>query len=115
MIKIKSIYKKQTKDDGYRIFIDQLWPRDMKKEHAGVDLWLRDIEPSSELRAWFSNDATKWDEFKKCYQEELKGKKELIELIKCIEQEKQMITFLFAASDKDYNNAIVLKETILGS
>jgi uncharacterized protein YeaO (DUF488 family) len=65
MIKIKRVYEKPEKKDGFRVLVDRLWPRGMKKSEAGIDLWLKDIAPDSDLRKWFSHDPDKWDEFKK--------------------------------------------------
>ena len=66
-IKIKRVYEQPDKNDGMRILVDRLWPRGLTKEKAGVDLWLKDIAPSTELRKWFNHDPDKWDEFKKRY------------------------------------------------
>jgi uncharacterized protein YeaO (DUF488 family) len=108
MIKIKRIYDELSNDDGYRILIDRLWPRGCTKQQAAVDLWMKDIAPSNELRQWFSHDATRWKEFQKRYKEELKTKKEMIDKILAYEQEKKTITLLYAAKDQIYNNAVVL-------
>ena len=115
MIKLKRVYHSPSKEDGFRILVDRLWPRGLKKEDASVDLWVKDIAPSSELRTWFSHDPTKWEEFKKRYEEELKDKKKIIEQIKHLEREKQIITFIFAARDEDHNNAGALQEIVFGS
>ncbi len=71
MIKIKRIYDLPNAEDGDRILIDRLWPRGLGKNKVKVDLWLKDIAPSHELRKWFSHDPRKWDEFKKKYFKEL--------------------------------------------
>jgi len=71
-VRIKRIYEKPDKQDGFRILVDRLWPRGFTKEKAVVDLWLKDIAPSTELRKWFNHDPGKWDEFKKRYFDELK-------------------------------------------
>jgi uncharacterized protein YeaO (DUF488 family) len=112
MIKLKRVYEKKSKEDGYRILVDRLWPRGLKKEQAGVNLWLKDIAPSSELRNWFSHDPSKWAEFKRRYQSEVLAKKELIEQLKSLEREKHTITLLFATKDMQHNNAIVLQKTL---
>lgn len=70
-IKLKRVYDPYAKADGMRVLVDRLWPRGMKKEEAGVDLWLNEITPSDALRKWFSHDPDKWQEFKKRYKKEL--------------------------------------------
>jgi len=108
MIKIKRIYEPAANDDGFRILVDRLWPRGLSKENAKVDLWLKDIAPSDDLRKWFHHDTKKWKEFKSKYQKELEAKKELLNKIKQIEKEKRIVTLLYSAKDKEHNNAIVL-------
>jgi uncharacterized protein YeaO (DUF488 family) len=110
MIRVKRIYDRYEKGDGFRILVDRLWPRGVSKNKAKVNLWLKEIAPSDKLRKWFSHDPKKWEEFKKKYKNELKNKKMLIEKIKRIEKEKGTVTLLFSAKDKEHNNAIVLRE-----
>lgn len=111
MFKIKRIYDPPTEDDGFRILVDRLWPRGLSKKKARVDLWLKDIAPSPELRKGFCHDPQKWTEFKKKYFRELIDKKELIHLI-IKEGEKQNVTLLYGAKDEEFNNAVALKEYI---
>ena len=111
-LRLKRVYEKAEKSDGFRILIDRLWPRGVSKEKVKIDLWLKDIAPSNELRKWFGHDSTKWDEFQGCYREELKAKKEVIdELKKAIEKEK-VVTLLFSASDEKHNNAVALTKIL---
>lgn len=110
MIKIKRIYEPPSKEDGFRILVDRLWPRGMSKESAQVDIWLREVAPSDSLRRWFSHDPKKWIEFKKRYCEELKEKKDTISNIRSLEKEKKKITLLYSAKDTEYNNAVFLQE-----
>ena len=112
MITIKRIYNEPEKRDGFRILIDRLWPRGMSKEKAKIDLWLKEISPSDELRKWFSHDPDKWVNFKRKYKIELKDKSELLQNIQKIEKKKKVITFLYSAKDEKYNNAVVLKEIL---
>ncbi|GIX43581.1 MAG: hypothetical protein KatS3mg129_3314 [Leptospiraceae bacterium] len=112
MIKIKRIYEEPEKEDGFRILIDRLWPRGVKKEYASIDLWLKEIAPSDELRKWFSHKKERWKEFKIRYKEELKQKYALIEKIKELEKKHKTITLLFSAKDMEHNNAVVLMEFI---
>lgn len=69
MIKIKRAYDKPSKEDGYRILVDRLWPRGVSKDEAKIDLWLKEISPSNELREWFSHDPKKWEDFKSKYRD----------------------------------------------
>ncbi len=110
LIKIKRIYDKPSQDDGIRILVDRLWPRGLKKENAKIDMWIRDIAPSTELRKWFNHQSSKWQEFKQRYFKELEKKNHLIETLLKKEKEKGTITLLYAARDEKYNNAVALKE-----
>ena len=108
MIKIKRTYDEPSKEDGFRILVDRLWPRGLSKEKAKVDLWLREIAPSDGLRKWYSHDPQKWGEFKKKYEEELKGREELLDRIKQIERENGIVTLLYSARNETHNNAVAL-------
>lgn len=110
MIKIKRIYDPSEKEDGYRILIDRLWPRGLTKEKAKIDLWLKEIAPSNDLRKWFAHDPEKWEEFKNKYKEELKTKQELLHKIKQLEKEKKTVTMLYSAKEKEHNNAVALSD-----
>ncbi|AAK42054.1 DUF488 domain-containing protein [Saccharolobus solfataricus] len=106
MIKLKRVYDPIERDDGIRILVDRLWPRGIGKDK--VDLWLKDIAPSDELRKWFSHDTSKWDEFKKKYFEELDANPKISVLLQLIKKGEN-ITLLYA-SKSPYNNAVALKE-----
>ena len=108
MIKIKRVYDSPAKDDDFRILVDRLWPRGMTKEKAKVDLWLKEIAPSNDLRNWFAHDPKRWQEFKSKYRAELKNKQELLAKIKQMEKEKGMVTLLYSAKDEEHNNAVAL-------
>jgi len=106
-IKIKRVYEKPDEKDGFRILVDRLWPRGLTKEKAAVDLWLKDIAPSTELRKWFNHDPDKWKEFKKRYLNELKENKDVVAVLKDHLRQKT-VTLLYAAKDSDHNEALVL-------
>jgi uncharacterized protein YeaO (DUF488 family) len=108
-IKIKRVYEKPDKEDGRRILVDRLWPRGMTKEKASVDLWLKDIAPSTELRKWFGHDPSKWEEFKTRYLRELKENSEPIQTLRQ-ELKKGKVTLLYGAKDEDHNEALVILE-----
>lgn len=109
MIKIKRIYEKPSDDDGFRIMVDRLWPRGLSKDKAKIDLWLKEITPSNELRKWFNHDSEKWGVFKEKYRKERESKFELIGIIKKLEKENGIITLLYSAKAEEYNNAVALK------
>ncbi|HZJ95828.1 MAG TPA: DUF488 domain-containing protein [Thiopseudomonas sp.] len=108
-INIKRVYAKPSDADGKRILIDRLWPRGLSKEKACVDLWLKDIAPSTELRKWFAHDPEKWDEFKARYLQELKANDEAVEALKD-ELSKGKVTLVYGAKDEAHNDAVVLQE-----
>ena len=110
-IKIKRVYEKPDKEDGFRILVDRLWPHGLTKEKASVDLWLKDIAPSTELRKWFGHDPEKWKEFRKRYNEELKKNEEQVSLLKD-QIKKGTVTLVYGAKDEEHNEALVLKELL---
>jgi uncharacterized protein YeaO (DUF488 family) len=112
MIKIKRIYKSSEENDGYRILVDRLWPRGVSKEKAQLDLWMKDIAPSNNLRKWFNHDPNRWNEFQNKYTEELKDKKDLLKQLKDLENDKSTITLLYGAKNEENNNAIVLSDIL---
>jgi uncharacterized protein YeaO (DUF488 family) len=112
MIKIKRIYESAAEEDGFRILVDRLWPRGIKKEKAKIDMWLKEIAPSNELRKWFSHDPEKWEEFKKKYAKELAAKQPLLKEIRQIEKEKGTVTLLYSARDVGHNNAMALRAVL---
>jgi len=108
MIKVKRVYDPIEKDDGVRILVDRIWPRGIKKDK--IDIWLKDIAPSNELRKWYNHDPNKWEEFKRRYFDELDKNLKINELLQLI-RKNENITLLYA-SKSPYNNAIALKEYI---
>jgi uncharacterized protein YeaO (DUF488 family) len=112
MIKIKRAYQPPDESDGFRILVDRLWPRGISKEKAKLDLWMKDIAPSNDLRKWFAHDPERWEGFHSKYSEELKDKKQFLKEIKDIEKEKLTITLLYGAKDEEHNNAVVLKDML---
>ena len=110
-IKIKRIYDPPGAEDGFRILVDRLWPRGLSKGKAKVDLWLREISPSNELRKWYGHDPQKWGEFKKRYAREIEGKGEDLDLL--VKKAKEgTVTFLFSSKEEKLNNAQALKEFV---
>ena len=107
-IKIKRVYEKPSKEDGKRILVDRLWPRGLTREKANIDLWLKDIAPTTELRKWFDHDPEKWNEFRKRYRAELKKNSEQVEILKK-QLKKSTVTLVYGAKDVEHNEALVLK------
>ena len=107
MIKTRRVYEPPHASDGFRVLVDRLWPRGLSKDAARVDLWMRDIAPSTGLRKWFAHDRAKWPEFQQRYHDELGSKQELVaELL--ARAKTGDLTLLFAAQDEACNNAVVL-------
>jgi uncharacterized protein YeaO (DUF488 family) len=111
MFRLKRVYEEPSSEDGYRILVERLWPRGLSKERAAVDLWLKDVAPSPELRKWFNHDPAKWKEFQRRYREELKEKKEAVKLLKQKGKEGT-VTLVYAAHDEEHNGALVLKQLL---
>jgi len=109
MIKLKRAYENHSREDGERILVERLWPRGLTKLKAKIDLWLKDVAPSTELRRWFGHDPEKWNEFRQRYQKELKQKDELIKLLER-KAKAGTITLIYAARDEEHNGALVLKQ-----
>lgn len=112
MIKIKRVYEKAETADGFRVLVDRLWPRGMKKEAAKIDLWMKDVAPSDALRKSFCHDVKKWPDFRKKYRTELKKKTHLLAELKKKEEERGTLTLLFGARDPEHNQAVVLEEAL---
>ena len=113
-IKTKRIYEKAEKEDGIRILVDRLWPRGFTKEKAAIDLWLKEIAPTTELRKWFNHIPEKWPEFKKRYRGEIRSNKESLSQLKEYIQ-KGPVTLIYAAKDEEHNAALVLLEELENS
>lgn len=112
-IAVKRVYEEPAASDGTRVLVDRLWPRGLSKERAQVNVWLKEVAPSNELRKWFAHDPAKFEEFRRRYQEEL----EMPEGQAALEQlrnlsKKGTLTLLFAAHDTEHNNAVVLHDLL---
>lgn len=110
-IKIKRVYEKPEKSDGFRVLVDRLWPRGLTKEKADADLWLKDIAPSTELRKWFGHVPEKWPEFRKKYLLELEENEAPVLILKGL-LKKGTVTLIYAARDQFHNEAMVIKDFI---
>ena len=108
-IHVKRVYDKLSEEDGFRVLVDRLWPRGIRKEDAHIDLWLKEIAPSTALRKWFDHDPHKWEEFRKRYFSELENNSETIARL-LHEMNNGELTLLFSAKNIEFNNAVALKE-----
>ncbi len=108
-IRLKRVYLPPTRNDGIRILVERLWPRGLTKAAAKIDLWLKDAAPSSELRQWFHHDPDLWSEFKTRYFAELRTRPAALTPLLKLEY-ATTVTFLFAAREEQFNNAVALKE-----
>ncbi|MCK9511249.1 MAG: DUF488 domain-containing protein [Pigmentiphaga sp.] len=112
-LRLKRAYEPAESSDGLRILVDRLWPRGLSKDKAALDDWLKDIAPSTELRRWFGHDPERWKEFQRRYREELKQHGEALEHLRGLAKEKT-VTLVYSAHDEEHNDAVVLKEVLLG-
>jgi uncharacterized protein YeaO (DUF488 family) len=114
MIQTKRVYDKPAKTDGLRVLVDRLWPRGLTKEKAHVDLWIKEIAPSDELRKWFHHEEQNWNEFVKRYKAELAEKKDQLNELKKLSGERKTVTLLYGSKDEKQNQAVVLAELLKG-
>jgi uncharacterized protein YeaO (DUF488 family) len=107
----KRIYDPAEPDDGYRVLIDHVWPRGISRDRARLDQWARELAPSDELRRWFNHVPERFDKFRSRYREELKQHDELLEQLRA-RARSGPVTILYAARDREHNNAVVLAELL---
>lgn len=113
IITIKRAYEPEPPDDGFRIYIDRLWPRGLSHETFNYDWWNKEIAPSTELREWFhANPQAEWAEFEKRYRQELMSNPALLELKKTI-GDKAKVTLIYSSRDETHNNAVVLRNVLM--
>ncbi len=112
-VRLKRAYEPPEKADGTRILVDRLWPRGVSKAEAGLDEWIKEIAPSAELRTWFGHDPDRWDEFRRRYRAELARHPEILKDLRRRAREGP-ITLVYSARDEVHNDALVLKDVILG-
>jgi uncharacterized protein YeaO (DUF488 family) len=110
-IQLKRAYEKPEPADGTRILVDRLWPRGLTKEKAAIDLWLKELAPSTELRKWFGHDPERWRGFRSRYRTELKQHRDQLQLIKN-EANVGAVTLIYGARDREHNEAVVLKQVL---
>ena len=110
-VHVKRIYEAKSSDDGYRVLVDRLWPRGIRKEDSQIDEWLKDVAPSHSLRKWFGHQTEKWELFCKQYSSELQASAAFAQLKNLINKHKTL-TLLYSAKDKQHNQAIVLQRLL---
>ena len=108
-IQLKRAYEKPESTDGIRILVDRLWPRGLTKAKAAIDLWLKEIAPSTELRKWFAHDPKKWPGFRRRYFGELDSHPEAWEPIRTAARHGR-VTLVYSSHDTEHNNAVTLKK-----
>ena len=111
-VQIKRVYEPFEPSEGYRILIDRLWPRGIKKEDAHIDKWMKDIAPSHQLRKWFNHEPEKWKVFCDRYLTEISKAEVLKELIADMSKHKTII-LVYASKEERFNNAVFLRELLL--
>jgi uncharacterized protein YeaO (DUF488 family) len=111
-VRIKRAYEPPSPQDGIRVLVDRLWPRGVKKTDAGISQWMKEIAPSNELRKWFGHDPERWQEFRRRYNVELTGKRELMSQLRDLAR-KGPLTLVYSAHDEAHNQAVVLREKLL--
>jgi uncharacterized protein YeaO (DUF488 family) len=109
MIKLKRAYEPASPEDGLRILVERLWPRGVSKQKAKIDVWLKDLAPSTDLRNWYGHDPVRWPQFRKRYLAELRDQSNLLALLKLVTEERA-VTFIYAARDEERNSALALKK-----
>jgi len=108
---LRRAYDPPTRNDGYRVLIDRIWPRGVSRERARLDEWVRELAPSDELRRWFGHDPQRWEEFQRRYRAELELKHdELDRLVSRVAQGR--VTLVYGARDEQHNNAAVVRQVL---
>ncbi|HET9145994.1 MAG TPA: DUF488 domain-containing protein [Sphingomicrobium sp.] len=110
---LKRAYEPASPEDGYRILIDRLWPRGVSKEEAALDDWMKDVAPSTELRKWFGHDPVRWPEFRRRYRGELRQHPQDLDRVRELARSGH-VTLVYSAHDEQHNDAVVLKNVLLG-
>ena len=112
LVRLKRAYEPPADSDGARVLVDRLWPRGVSKAEAKLDLWLKEIAPSTELRKWFGHDPARWSEFQRRYRGELKQRPDEIAELQRL-AERGPVTLIYSAHDERHNDAVVLRDFLL--
>ncbi|MCM1451460.1 MAG: DUF488 family protein [Clostridium sp.] len=112
-IALKRAYEPESPDDGFRVYVDRLWPRGLSHETFHYDLWDKEVAPSNELREWFHQNPTdEWAEFENRYKQELLSNP-AYSTLKDVISDKKKVTLLYSSHDEAHNNAVVLREMLM--
>jgi uncharacterized protein YeaO (DUF488 family) len=112
-VRLKRAYERPEAADGYRVLVDRLWPRGVRRDALAVDAWMKEIGPSDELRRWFDHDAARWDDFAARYRDELRRQPAAALVDELVAQAKRgTLTLVYGAKDELHNQAIVLRGMI---
>jgi uncharacterized protein YeaO (DUF488 family) len=112
-VRLKRAYERPAREDGARILIDRLWPRGVTKEAAAIDEWFKDVAPTTALRQWFGHDPARWQEFRRRYADEVRQNPGQLSKLRALAR-KGPITLVFSAHDEAHNDAVVLRQLLLG-
>jgi uncharacterized protein YeaO (DUF488 family) len=112
-VRLKRAYDRPARDDGIRVLIDRLWPRGVSKADAAVDQWAKELAPSTGLRKWFGHDPARWQEFRRRYFGELRKHPDQIEQLRMLARQG-VVTLVFSARDEVHNDAVALRDFLLG-
>lgn len=112
-VRLKRAYDHAAPADGRRVLVDRLWPRGVSKENAALDEWAKDLAPSTELRKWFGHDPERWTEFAEKYAQELQAQQAAVRQLRDLAR-KHTVTLIYAARDEEHNEAVVLRNLLLG-
>jgi uncharacterized protein YeaO (DUF488 family) len=110
-VRIKRIYDEPERSDGFRVLVDRVWPRGVTKRAAAVDVWLRELAPSTGLRKWFGHDPRRWSQFRRRYRMELREHALQLNALRWLAA-RQRVTLVYSAKDSQMNQAVVLHEVI---
>jgi uncharacterized protein YeaO (DUF488 family) len=108
MIRVKRVYEKPSRTDGFRVLVDRLWPRGLSRERAAVDLWMKGVAPTPALRKWFGHDPARWTGFQRRYGEELRKNPKAVDVLRKRGRD-HTVTLVYGARDTEHNGAVVLK------
>ena len=113
-INLKRAYEDKSKQDGYRVLVDRVWPRGRSKETLALDQWARELAPSDKLRKWFDHDVQRWEEFRQRYGDELKDEEKQEQMRQLLaDANGQILTLVYGAKDTEHNQAVVLRDVLL--
>jgi uncharacterized protein YeaO (DUF488 family) len=112
MIRLKRAYDPPSDKDGVRILVDRLWPRGLTKEKAAIDVWMKEVSPSPELRKWYAHEDSKWDEFQERYRKELDANSAWVRKLADMAAAGD-VSLIYSTRDPDHNSAAVLRDYLL--